>query len=123
MPVFIVGRILHQGLRGGGLDVLSGIILADIASLKERPLCLGLYALPIAGGGVCGPIIGAIFSEFETEGGSIRLTCPLSLWESCWLFSSFTYVLSILRSVLSSDVWTDEAFFSSQMAALRSHCP
>ena len=63
MPVFIVGRIL-QGLGGGGLDVLSEIILADITSLKERPLYLGLYALPMAGGGVCGPIIGAAFSEF-----------------------------------------------------------
>lgn len=63
MPVLIMGRIL-QGLGGGGLDVLSEIILADITSLKERPLFLGLYALPMAGGGVCGPIIGAAFSEF-----------------------------------------------------------
>lgn len=63
MPVLIVGRIL-QGLGGGGLDVLSEIILTDITSLKERPLFLGLYALPMAGGGVCGPLIGAAFSEF-----------------------------------------------------------
>lgn len=63
MPILIVGRIL-QGLGGGGLDVLSEIILTDITSLKERPLYLGLYALPMAGGGVCGPIIGAAFSEF-----------------------------------------------------------
>ena len=63
MPVLITGRVL-QGLGGGGLDVLSEIILADITSLKERPLYLGLYALPMAGGGVCGPIIGAAFSEF-----------------------------------------------------------
>jgi len=63
MPVLIAGRIL-QGLGGGGLDVLSEIILADLTSLKERPLYLGLYALPMAGGGVCGPVIGAAFSEF-----------------------------------------------------------
>lgn len=63
MPVLIVGRML-QGLGGGGLDVLSEIILTDITSLKERPLFLGLYALPMAGGGVCGPLIGAAFSEF-----------------------------------------------------------
>ena len=106
MPVFIVGRILHQGLGDGRLDVLSEISLADIASLKERPLYLGLYVLPMAGGGVCGPIIGATLSEFETGGGSVRSICLLSLWESCWLFYSFTYVRSILRSVLSSDVWT-----------------
>lgn len=46
------------------MDVLSEIILTDIISLKERPFYLGLYALPMAGGGVCGPIIGAVFSEF-----------------------------------------------------------
>lgn len=63
MPFLIVGRIL-QGLGGGGLDVLSEIILTDITTLKERPLYLGLYALPMAGGGVCGPIIGAAFSEY-----------------------------------------------------------
>ena len=33
------------------MDVLSEIILTDITSLKERPLYLGLYALPMAGGG------------------------------------------------------------------------
>lgn len=63
MSILIVGRIL-QGLGGGGLDVLSEIILTDITTLKERPLYLGLYALPMAGGGVCGPVIGAAFSEF-----------------------------------------------------------
>lgn len=45
MPVLIVGRIL-QGLGGGGLDVLSEIILTDITSLKERPLFLGLTPSP-----------------------------------------------------------------------------
>lgn len=63
MPVLIVGRIL-QGLGGGGLDVLTDIILTDITSLKERPLYLGIYGLPMASGGVCGPLIGATLSEF-----------------------------------------------------------
>lgn len=63
MPVLIVGRIL-QGIGGGGLDVLSEVILVDITSLKERPLYLGLFALPMAGGAVCGPLIGAAFSEY-----------------------------------------------------------
>ncbi|KAF2651815.1 MFS general substrate transporter [Lophiostoma macrostomum CBS 122681] len=63
MRVLIVSRVL-QGLGGGGLDVLSEVILVDITTLKERPLYLGLFALPMAGGGICGPIIGAAFSEF-----------------------------------------------------------
>ncbi|KAJ4356511.1 uncharacterized protein N0V89_004545 [Didymosphaeria variabile] len=62
MPVLIVGRLL-QGLGGGGLDVLSEVILADITTLQERPLYLGLLALPMAGGGVCGPIVGAALTE------------------------------------------------------------
>lgn len=63
MPVLIGGRVL-QGLGGGGLDVLGEIILADITTLKERPLYIGLYALPMAGGAVCGPVIGAAFAAY-----------------------------------------------------------
>ena len=63
MPVLIGGRVL-QGLGGGGLDVLGEIILADITNLKERPLYVGLYALPMAGGAVCGPVIGAAFAAY-----------------------------------------------------------
>ena len=65
MPTLIVGRIL-QGLGGGGLDVLGEVILADITTLKERPLYLGLFSVPLAGGGICGPIIGAAFSEYAS---------------------------------------------------------
>ena len=63
MAVLIVSRVL-QGLGGGGLDVLGEIILADITTLKERPIYLGLFSIPMAEGGVCGSIIGAAFSEF-----------------------------------------------------------
>lgn len=63
MPVLLGGRIL-QGLGGGGLDVLGEVILADLTTLKERPLYLGLFSLPMAGGGICGPVIGAALSEF-----------------------------------------------------------
>ena len=47
MPTLIVGRIL-QGLGGGGFDVLGEVILADITTLKERPLYLGLFSVPLA---------------------------------------------------------------------------
>jgi len=65
MAVVILGRVL-QGLGGGGLDVLGEIIVADITSLKERPLYLGLLAIPMAAGSVLGPIIGAAFAEYAT---------------------------------------------------------
>ncbi|KAI0970066.1 major facilitator superfamily domain-containing protein [Xylaria arbuscula] len=62
MGILVVGRLI-QGLGAGGLDVLEEIILADITTLKERPLYLGLLAIAIALGTITGPIIGALFSD------------------------------------------------------------
>ncbi|RYP35064.1 hypothetical protein DL767_003969 [Monosporascus sp. MG133] len=63
MAVLIAGRLV-QGLGGGGLYVLQDIILADITSLKERPMYLGLLAIAMALGTVSGPIVGALLSDF-----------------------------------------------------------
>lgn len=62
MGVLVAGRLV-QGLGAGGLDVLEEIILADITTLKERPLYLGLLAIAIALGTITGPIIGALLSD------------------------------------------------------------
>ncbi|KAE8369551.1 major facilitator superfamily domain-containing protein [Aspergillus caelatus] len=63
MAVIILGCVL-QGLGGGGLDVLSEVIVADITTLQERPLYIGLLSLPMAAGSILGPILGALFSEY-----------------------------------------------------------
>ncbi|KAL8378062.1 hypothetical protein RB595_008654 [Gaeumannomyces hyphopodioides] len=63
MPTLIVGRTL-QGLGGGGLDVLGEVILSDITSLKERALYFGLFSIPLAGGAICGPIVGGALAEY-----------------------------------------------------------
>lgn len=63
MPTIIAGRVL-QGLGGGGLDLLGEIIVADITTLQERSLYLGLMALPLAVGTILGPTLGAVFSSF-----------------------------------------------------------
>ncbi|KAI3141819.1 hypothetical protein DTO012A7_5036 [Penicillium roqueforti] len=60
MAVLIVGRVL-QGLGGGGLDVLSEVIVADITTLQERAVYIGLLSLPMATGCIAGPILGAVF--------------------------------------------------------------
>ncbi|KAF5966027.1 major facilitator superfamily domain-containing protein [Fusarium bulbicola] len=62
MTLVILGRVL-QGLAGGGLDTLSEIVVADMTTLQERSLYLGLMALPIAAGSVLGPSLGAVFSS------------------------------------------------------------
>ena len=112
MPVLIVGRIL-QGLGGGGLDVLSEIILADITSLKERPLYLGLYALPMAGGGVCGPIIGAAFSEFVNWRwiGWINLPIVAVGFLLAFFFLHLRPIDSTFQSKLRSLDWTGMLLF------------
>ncbi|KAG6031454.1 hypothetical protein E4U41_007566 [Claviceps citrina] len=65
MPVVVTGRVL-QGLGGGGINVLSEIIVTDMTTLRERPFYLGLMALPIATGSVLGPMFGAIFTDFAS---------------------------------------------------------
>ncbi|KAI1379647.1 MFS general substrate transporter [Hypoxylon crocopeplum] len=63
MAAIVAGRVI-QGLGAGGLDVLGEIIVSDMTSLRERPLYLGIMALPIAAGSILGPTVGALFSDF-----------------------------------------------------------
>lgn len=59
----ILGRTI-QGVGGGGLEVLSEVILTDITTLKERPLYLGIMSLFWAGAAVAGPPIGGALAEY-----------------------------------------------------------
>lgn len=59
MGVLITGRVV-QGLGAGGLDVLCEIVLADITTLKERPVYLGAFAIPMLAGSVLGPVVGGL---------------------------------------------------------------
>lgn len=65
MSILILGRVM-QGLGGGGLDVLAEVVLADLTTLKERPLYLALFSIPMAGGAICGPIVGAALAEYAS---------------------------------------------------------
>ncbi|RYP55369.1 hypothetical protein DL768_000124 [Monosporascus sp. mg162] len=76
MAVLIAGCLV-QGLGGGGLYVLQDIILADITSLKERPMYLGLLAVAIALGTVSGPIVGALLSDFVDWRWIGRVNLPI----------------------------------------------
>ncbi|ROW07725.1 hypothetical protein VMCG_03614 [Cytospora schulzeri] len=63
MGVLIFGRAI-QGLGGGGLDVLSEVVTADITTLKERAFWIGMLSVPMAAGCILGPILGAVFSDY-----------------------------------------------------------
>ncbi|RAK89713.1 hypothetical protein BO79DRAFT_254468 [Aspergillus costaricaensis CBS 115574] len=52
------------GIDGGGLDVLSEVIVADITTLQKRATYIGLLFPPMAAGSILGPIFGALFSEY-----------------------------------------------------------
>ncbi|KAL7929343.1 major facilitator superfamily domain-containing protein [Trichoderma chlorosporum] len=76
MPAIISGRLL-QGLGGGGMDVLSEIIVSDMTVLKERPIYLGIMAIPIAVGSILGPSLGAVLCQYASWRwiGWINLPC------------------------------------------------
>lgn len=90
MTTIIVGRVL-QGLGGGGLDLLGEIIVADITTLQERSLYLGLMALPIALGTILGPTIGALLCSFVSWRWIGWINLPL-------LGIAFLLVLFFLRT-------------------------
>ncbi|KAJ2982563.1 hypothetical protein NUW58_g6417 [Xylaria curta] len=86
METLIGGRLI-QGIGAGGLDVLEEIILADITSLKERPVYLAIIALAIATGSIAGPILGAVFSQFDWRWiGWINLPIVGTAFILCILF-------------------------------------
>jgi hypothetical protein len=115
MGSVIAGRLL-QGLGGGGLDVLSEIIVTDMTTLQERPLYLGLVAIPTAIGSVLGPTVGGLFSSLVTWRWLGWINLPL-------LAISSTLVIFFLRlrappqTSLSSKLgnldWTGTSFFTA----------
>ncbi|EED15912.1 efflux pump antibiotic resistance protein, putative [Talaromyces stipitatus ATCC 10500] len=99
MPILIFGRVI-QGLGGGGLDVLNEIIIADITTLKERPLYLGLMSVPMAVGSAIGPILGAVFSEYVTWRWIGWINLPI-IGISAPLAVFFLHLKPIEKSIMS----------------------
>ncbi|KAI9572003.1 major facilitator superfamily domain-containing protein [Boletus coccyginus] len=62
MTVLIAGRTI-QGLGGGGIQSLTGIVLADLVTLQERGVYAGLYGLTWCFAASVGPVIGGILAE------------------------------------------------------------
>ncbi|OCK77113.1 MFS general substrate transporter [Lepidopterella palustris CBS 459.81] len=112
MGILILGRVL-QGLGGGGLDVLGEIILADITSLKERPLYLGLFSIPMAGGAICGPIVGAALAENASWRWIGWINLPLGVTGLLLFF--FFLRLKPIEATLASKIacldWTGMVLF------------
>lgn len=61
----LIGRSL-QGIGGGGIITLTGILIADIVPLSERPNYFGMLSGIWSLGTVAGPVIGGCFAEKVT---------------------------------------------------------
>ncbi|KNG83442.1 hypothetical protein ANOM_008034 [Aspergillus nomiae NRRL 13137] len=61
----LLGRSL-QGVGGGGLITLTGVMIADFVPLKERGKYFGILSAMWALGSVIGPVIGGCFAERST---------------------------------------------------------
>ncbi|KAI9791161.1 MAG: hypothetical protein M1833_001571 [Piccolia ochrophora] len=63
--VILVGRAI-QGVGGGGIIVLTEILVTDLAPLRQRGNFFGLIAAMWAIGSVSGPLVGAGFAQNVT---------------------------------------------------------
>jgi hypothetical protein len=113
MATVIAGRAL-QGLGGGGLDVLSEVIVTDMTSMKERPLWVGLLSFPMAVGCILGPVVGALFTEYASwrwlgwyNLPLIGIALPLSFF-----FLRLKNLEASLSSKLRSLDWTGMLLFT-----------
>lgn len=61
----LIGRSL-QGIGGGGIITLTGILIADIVPLSKRPNYFGMLSGIWSLGTVAGPVIGGCFAEKVT---------------------------------------------------------
>ncbi|KAG8217052.1 major facilitator superfamily domain-containing protein [Butyriboletus roseoflavus] len=77
MTMFIVGRSI-QGLGGGGIQSLTGIILADIVTLQERGVYAGLYGLTWCLASLVGPAIGGSLAAQREWRRIFYLNLPVS---------------------------------------------
>ncbi|KAF2686933.1 MFS general substrate transporter [Lentithecium fluviatile CBS 122367] len=114
MATAIAGRSL-QGLGGGGLDVLSEVIVTDMTTLKERPLWVGQLAFPMAVGCILGPIVGALFTEYATWRWLGRYNLPIIIIAAPLSF--FFMRLKLLKDSLASKLrqldWTGMLLFAT----------
>lgn len=65
ISVMLVGRSI-QGVGGGGIQVLSGVIMTDIVPLRHRPKWYGAVLAAWALGTCIGPIIGGTIAQNTT---------------------------------------------------------
>jgi MFS family permease len=62
---FLVSRSV-QGVGGGGIIVLTEIVVTDMVPLRDRGRWFGILSTMWSLGSVCGPIIGGVLVQQST---------------------------------------------------------
>ncbi|KAK0547129.1 hypothetical protein OC846_004985 [Tilletia horrida] len=65
MGTLIAGRVI-QGAGGGGITVLTEIVLSDLVPLSQRGAYYGMIGMAFSIGTTIGPIIGGAFAQYVT---------------------------------------------------------
>lgn len=76
VPLMLVGRSI-QGIGGGGVHVLSGVIMTDLVPLRYRPKWFGAVLGAWALGTCIGPLIGGAVVEHTTWRWVFYLMFPI----------------------------------------------
>ncbi|KAK9425390.1 putative Major facilitator superfamily domain-containing protein [Seiridium unicorne] len=76
IPLMLVGRCI-QGIGGGGVHVLSGVIMTDLVPLRYRPKWYGAVLGAWALGTCIGPLIGGAIAEHTTWRWVFYLMFPI----------------------------------------------
>lgn len=86
LGALIAGRAI-QGIGGGGINIFTDIILADIVPLRERPKFMGLLFIPFTMATILGPVIGALLTERATWRWIFFINLPIS--GAAWILLAF----------------------------------
>ncbi|PNY25478.1 Major Facilitator Superfamily protein [Tolypocladium capitatum] len=74
--MLIAGRVV-QGLGGGGINVMTEIIVADLVPLRERQKMMGIIFTAFAVGTFIGPVVGGAIVERTTWRWVFYINLPL----------------------------------------------